>query len=223
MSRPVLFGEEMSGFIFQDDIRRASLLLKKLFKEGAADKEDWNFLLNLALGLYGIPSLGLMCLTFSNASMSRLFIPLIIFSPVWLSLFLLKSFRAYLIQKSKWKTYGAVVLMFVTFLGFGGGGMGYVDMINALTSGKEVHFAAGKIERLDPRRRNGPSVDIFDGQSTIPNIPITDEEYATLRPGDYYVSNMRLGGLGYYYRWRIDSWNRSWEEEGMHHKDKDLK
>jgi hypothetical protein len=148
----------------------------------------------------------------------RLSIPLVIFSPIWLSLFLLKSFREYLVQKNKWKTYGAVILVVVSFLGFGVGGMGYVDFVNALTSGKEVHLAAGTIEKLEPRRRNGPRVDVSDGQSTIPDIPITDEEYATLRPGDYYVSNMRLGGLGYYYRWRFDSWNRGWEAKGMGNK-----
>ena len=96
-----------------------------------------------------------------------------------------------------------------------GGGMGYIDFINALSSGNKVHLAAGTIEKLEPRRRNSPRVYIYDGRSTIQNIPITDDEYATLRPGDYYVSNLRLGGLGYYYRWRFDSWNRGWENKGV--------
>jgi hypothetical protein len=201
----------MSGFIFQDDIRKALALIRKLCKEGDIDRDGWNFLMSLVSGAYLISSLGLMLLTTSNASLPKIAISMSVFSPVWFSLFFFKSFRKFLDCKESMKTCGAVALTVIAFLFFGLAGMGYTDFVNALSSGQEIRLAEGRIEKIEPRRRNGPRVDIFDSRSTIENIPITDEEYATLHVGDYYVSNMRLGGLGYYYRWRFDSWNRGWD------------
>jgi hypothetical protein len=210
-SPPGFIWGKMSGLIFHDEIDKARALIKKLCKEGGIDKEGWNFLINLVSGAYLVSSLGLMLLTTSNASLPKIAISMSIFCPIWFSLFFFKSFRKSLDHKRKLKTYGAVALTVTAFLFFGLAGMGYTDFVNALSSGQEIRLAEGRIEKIEPRRRNGPRVDIFDSRSTIENIPITDEEYATLHVGDYYVSNMRLGGLGYYYRWRFDSWNRGWD------------
>lgn len=189
------------------------VLIKKILK-GNLEPRDWDALIKYGVGVYYAGSFGLLLLIVRNIAWQTILTPLIVFSPFWFSLFLVRSFRQSLVRDTKWKTRGCVLVAVVGGVFVSGGGMGYIDLFNALSSGKEVHLAAGTIEKLESRRRNGPRVYIFDGQSTIPNIPITDEEYATLRPGDYYVSNMRLGGLGYYYRWYIDSWNRNWEEKG---------
>ncbi|MFL9867535.1 hypothetical protein PQR67_25450 [Paraburkholderia fungorum] len=190
------------------------VLIKKVLK-GSLESGDWDALIKYSVGVYYAGSFGLLLLVIRNIALQNILIPLVVFSPFWFSLFLVKSFRQSLVRDTKWKTRGCVLVAVIGGVFVSGGGMGYIDFANALTSGKDVHLAAGTIEKLEPRRRSAPRVYIFDGQSTIPNIPITDEEYATLRPGDYYVSNLRLGGLGYYYRWRIDSWNRGWEARGM--------
>lgn len=188
------------------------VLIEKILK-GNLEPRDWDALIKYIVSVYYAGSFGLLLLIVRNIAWQNILIPLIVFSPLWFSLFLVRSFRQSLVRDTKWKTRGCVLVAIIGGVFVSGGGMGYIDFVNALSSGKEVRLAAGTIEKLEPRRRNGPRAYIFDGQSTIPNIPITDDEYATLRPGDYYVSNLRLGGLGYYYRWRFDSWNRGWEAE----------
>lgn len=192
-------------------------LVKKILS-GNLESSDWDLLIKIIAGVYYAGSFGLMLLVENNTAWQESMFSLIVFSPFWFSLGFIKSFRKSLARDTKWKTSGCVFVAIIGGIFLSGGGMGYVDFVNALTSGKEVHRAAGTIEKLEPRRRNSPRVFIIDGQSTVPNIPITDEEYKTLRPGDYYVSNMRLGGLGYYYRWRFDSWNRDWEAKGTGNK-----
>ncbi|MFM0079938.1 hypothetical protein [Paraburkholderia sediminicola] len=190
------------------------IIIKKII-EGNLESGDWDALIKYIVGMYYAGSFGLLLLIVRNIAWQNILIPLIVFSPFWFSLFFVRSFRQSLVRDTKWKTRGCALVAIIGGVFVSGGGMGYIDFVNALSSGKEVHLAAGTIEKLEPRRRNGPRAYIFDGQSTIPNIPITDDEYATLRPGDYYVSNLRLGGLGYYYRWRFDSWNHGWEAKGM--------
>jgi hypothetical protein len=164
-------------------------------------------------GVYSVGSFGLMALVVNNTAWQQLMISLIVFSPFWFSLGFIKSFRKSLVRDTKWKTLRSVLVAIIRGIFVSVAGFGYVGFVNALSSGKEVHLAAGKIEKLERGGRTGPRVFVFDGQSTIPNIPVTNDEYATLHPGDYYASNLRLGGLGYYYRWRFDSWNRGWETE----------
>ncbi|WP_322027975.1 hypothetical protein [Burkholderia sp. BCC1977] len=113
--------------------------------------------------------------------------------------------------RGKMKTFGLVVFVSFSSLLLGLAGMGYTDFINAIFSGQEIRLAKGRVEKIEPRRRYGPRVDVFDGKSTINNIPVTDEEYRALHLGGHYVGNMRMGALGFYYRWRVDSWNRNWE------------
>ncbi|MBY4770926.1 hypothetical protein [Burkholderia ambifaria] len=130
----------------------------------------------------------------------------------------MKSFREYLTGGIWWRTSGRCAVTALGFFLLSGAGFGYVNLINAVTAPDKVHIAAGIIEKLEPRKRDASRVFIMDGETEVPNIPITDEEYQRLRPGEYYVSNLRLGGLGLYYRWRIDSWNRNWEERAAREK-----
>lgn len=208
----------MSGIIFQDEMRRIFYLVNKLTRNGRLDRGDWNFLLNSLLVIYGLGSLIAGSLLVRADSYREIMIALVVFSPFFFALFLLKSFREFLVQRSKFRTVGTMALVSIGFALVSLGGAGYVDFFNALAASSNVYIAEGKIKKLEPRRRGSPRVYLEDGRSTIDNIPITDEEYERLRVGDYYVSNMRLGGLGLYYRWRIDSWNRDWEEKARQSK-----
>ncbi|MFC0399150.1 hypothetical protein [Paraburkholderia rhizosphaerae] len=192
-------------------MQKIRFLIKKLVRDRRLGRDEWNFLLTAFFTTYGIGALAIGTLVDRPASFKEIEIALVVFFPVFLLLFLLKSFRKFLVRKSKWRTIGAVLLAIFGLFMFSGLGIGYVGFVNAITAAKDVRLAAGRIERMEPRRRDAPRVYLNDGQSTISNVPVSDEEFDTLRIGDYYVSNLRLGGLGLYYRWRIDSWNRGWE------------
>ncbi len=209
----------MSRFIFQADVLRWCYLVKKLVRERHLDRKDWNFLLTASFALYGIGSLALAVLVIRTDSTRLIVISLVVFFPLFISIFSWKSFREFISQGSPWKTVGAVILMAFSCFMFALGGFGYIGFINAIASPHEVHLAKGIIEKLEPRRRDAPRVFIFDGKSTIENIPISDEEYRNLHVGECYVSNLRLGGLGLYYRWEIESWNHGWEKRALRNRD----
>lgn len=197
--------------MFVENIKKIEFTIKRLISVGDINSSEWGFLLKVVFTAYTLPALFLMCLVAYPDTYRQVLIPGFLLFPVFMSLFLLRSFRRYLSRDGWWKTLGNFILIAIGFLMFSGVGFGYTNFINALTAPDEVHVAAGEIMRLEPRRRDAPRVFVFDGVYEMPNIPITDGEYENMRVGDCYVSNFRLGGLGLYYRWRIDSWNRKWE------------
>ena len=169
------------------DLKRVLVIVKKLVKVRDISVGEWDFLLKAFFVPYGLGSLFLMCFVSSPATSREMDIPTLILFPVFMSLFILRSFRRYLWRDQWWKSLGRVAVVVFGFWMLSGGGFGYTNFVNALTAPDDVHAAAGRIYRIEPRRRDAPRVFVFDGKSEIPNIPITDEEYTRLNVGDYYV------------------------------------
>src|ERR1700744_5945734 len=117
-------------------------LVKKILS-GNLESSDWDLLIRIIAGVYYAGSFGLMLLVENNTAWQESMISLMVFSPFWFSLGFIKSFRKSLVRDTKWKTSGCVFVAIIGGIFLSGGGMGYVDFVNALTSGKEVHRAAG--------------------------------------------------------------------------------
>lgn len=84
---------------------------------------------------------------------------------------------------------------------------GIVNYANALSgNGQNIHFS-GPVSKLDYNTGKGGAhyyVVIRDdstGQRAKFQISLSD--YSRLKPGDHFDCSMKLGGLGYGYRWNL--------------------
>lgn len=68
-------------------------------------------------------------------------------------------------------------------------------------TGQVVHMEAGSARWLG--KAHYVSVG-YGGRSVM--LTVSPEEYARLRVGDRYGRSMRIGGLGYYYKWGTSWW-----------------
>lgn len=161
--------------------------------------------------VYGIFCLVGMCLTLNESTSTPSTIATCIFAPFWYSCFLSRSFRDSLRTGSSFKTGRVVLIVIFGFFMLSAGGMGLVSIFNGLASPIEVSVAQGiVIDKARSSRYDARTLALKNGEQEI-SIKVSPKIYDRAQIGDYYISNYRLGGLGYYYRWRINSWN-TWEQ-----------
>lgn len=90
-----------------------------------------------------------------------------------------------------------------------GGGFGYINIANALTGSSTAVAVSGPI--IEMKRYSagwsGPRRIItihFENRDIKLSLKL--EEYNQIKIGDIYSRQMKLGGLGYYYRWGLAFW-----------------
>lgn len=90
-----------------------------------------------------------------------------------------------------------------------GAGFGYINLFNALTGDAEPTDVRGPIVALESYSGRWLGVrrlaTVRHGGRNV-QLSLNASEFAGLKVGDRYGREMRLGGLGYYYRWRVAYW-----------------
>ncbi|MGH8082983.1 MAG: hypothetical protein ACREP7_20560 [Lysobacter sp.] len=82
----------------------------------------------------------------------------------------------------------------------------YVDMANALSGSRPVHYEGAAVEKRVSRSSRSLSFAVVVRDETLGRkipIYISGDEYDALKPGDRLACDFKEGGLGVVYRWRL--------------------
>jgi hypothetical protein len=162
--------------------------------------------------IYGLVCILAMLLTVNESTLTSNNISLAVFGPFWYACFLSRSFRKSLKKEALFKTGATYLLVVFGFFMFSAMGSGFVDIVNGLTSSKRIVIAEGRVVNKTRSGRYDAMTLYLQIDDRDVGLKVASDIYDRAKIGDYYVSNYRLGGFGYYYRWRINSWNK-WEKQ----------
>ena len=87
--------------------------------------------------------------------------------------------------------------------------MGYFNFVNALTGSSQPVLVSGPITEIkaESGRWAGKlhNITIHYGSRDV-MLTVAPQEFASLKTGEVYSREMKLGGLGYYYTWGLAFW-----------------
>ena len=133
---------------------------------------------------------------------------LVFFAPIFIGLLVLAN---HALPKTP-STLIKALLVFAAFSFAAAGSyanMGYFLLANALTGSNQPALVSSPVTEMkaESGRWTGKlhNITIHYGDRDV-MLTVTPQEFASLRTGEVYSREMKLGGLGYYYTWGLAFW-----------------
>lgn len=128
-----------------------------------------------------------------------------VFSIPWLLLILWVQAHSPAQFSPFWRCVSAVLFAVAA----AGGGFGHFELVNAFSGSSIPAVVKGpvvKMEKYSGRWIGTRRIVTIQFQDDELELSQTEEEYKNTKVGDTFGREMKLGGLGYYYRWGLAFW-----------------